>query len=292
MNPLYNIFMSVVSCNVMGGLGNQLFQIMTCISYGIDNHKKIIIPYNDSSLGVTSRKTYWDSLLQSFIIFTNKSRVNNIPDKILSYKEKRFAYDNIDLYPDSVYLKGYFQSYRYFDNNIQKILRMLRMDNIKQQIYQENKSYFEGVTNDICAIHFRLGDYTHLQDYHPLLNVDYYISALTNLCETKNISQVLYFCQEQDNEIVEKHIETMQSKFIHIVFVKTDDNICDWKQMILMTLCNHHIIANSTFSWWGAYLSSHSHKKVLYPSIWFGKKLKHNDTDDLFPIEWEKIHIS
>lgn len=284
--------MSVVSCNVMGGLGNQLFQIITCISYGIDNNKKIIIPYDNESYGVTSRKTYWDSLLKPFVIFTNIPNVNKIPVNLQYYTEPRFAYDNIDLYSDSVYLKGYFQSYRYFDNNIQKILRMLRMDNIKQQVYEENKSYFQGVTNDTCAIHFRLGDYTHLQDYHPLLNVDYYISALTNLCETKNISRVLYFCQEQDNEIVEKHIETIQSKFMHIVFIKTNDNICDWKQMILMTLCNHHIIANSTFSWWGAYLSSHSHKKVLYPSIWFGNKLKHNHTEDLFPCEWEKIIIT
>lgn len=281
--------MNVVSCNVIGGLGNQLFQIITCVSYGLTHCKKIIIPYYDNTPGITQRDSYWNNLLKPFIIFTNKNENNTIPNKMVTYKEVEFAYNVIPMYDSSVYFSGYFQSYRYFDDNIDKILQMLRFDNQKNEIYQENIGLFTGSINDTCAIHFRLGDYVQLQDYHPLLNVNYYINALSKLCEINNVSRVLYFCQERDNEIVEQHINTIQKIFNHIEFVKVSDDICDWKQMIIMTLCNHHIIANSTFSWWGAYLSCSIKKKVYYPSTWFGPKLIHHNTDDLFPCEWEKI---
>lgn len=281
--------MHIVSCNVMGGLGNQLFQIMTCISYGLEHRRKIVIPYYDKSPGVTQRPTYWNNLLKPFVVFTNKNKDNQIPNKISVYKELQFSYDKIPEYDTSLYLVGYFQSYMYFDNNKNKILQMLRFDNRKKEIHDLYKNYFDGVINDICSVHFRLGDYKHLQDCHPMLSIDYYISAMTKLCETTNISRVLYFCQEQDNNIVEQHIQTIQYIFPHVEFIKVSDDICDWEQMVLMALCNHHIIANSTFSWWGAYLSSSPKKKVFYPSVWFGPKLSNHNVDHLCPCEWENI---
>ena len=65
----------------------------------------------------------------------------------------------------------------------------------------------------------------------------------------------------------------------------------DWEEMLAMSLCNHNIIANSTFSWWGAYFNSNEDKIVCYPSVWFGPELKNNNTVDLFPEEWKCIHF-
>ena len=65
--------------------------------------------------------------------------------------------------------------------------------------------------------------------------------------------------------------------------------IQDWEQLLLMSLCNHNIIANSTFSWWGAYFNTNPGKIVCYPSVWFGSKCINNSTRDLFPENWIKI---
>ena len=70
--------------------------------------------------------------------------------------------------------------------------------------------------------------------------------------------------------------------------MKVDDSIEDYNQLMIMSMCNHNIIANSTFSWWGAYFNNNPDKMVCYPSIWFGPSLPHK-TDDLFPPSWTKI---
>ena len=75
-------------------------------------------------------------------------------------------------------------------------------------------------------------------------------------------------------------------------FIKADDKAVDWQQLLLMSCCQHNIIANSTFSWWGAYFNENKNKIVCYPDVWFGSKLAHNDTKDLFLDSWDKISNS
>ena len=85
-----------------------------------------------------------------------------------------------------------------------------------------------------------------------------------------------------------KLIDILKKTITNCAFIKVTDDVEDWKQLLLMSACGNNIIANSSFSWWGAYLNTNPTKIVCYPEIWFGPKVTH-DTRDLFPESWTKI---
>ena len=99
---------------------------------------------------------------------------------------------------------------------------------------------------------------------------------------------VLIFYEKIDEKQINIKIKILKRKFNNINFTKINTDIPDWEQLLIMSNCQHNIIANSSFSWWGAYLNSNKNKVVMYPDIWFGKKLNHN-TIDLFHPSWNVI---
>jgi hypothetical protein len=164
--------------------------------------------------------------------------------------------------------------------------------NIKQQIVRAMCTI--DYENTI-SMHFRLGDYKKLPGFYPILPVEYYKNALLYIVEELpnhllHKLQVLYFCEEGDHDDVIKTIKQLQQLFPTIVFERASNEIHDWEQMIVMSLCQYNIIANSTFSWWGAYLNTNVCKIVCYPDIWFGPKISH-DTTTLFPEDWISIYL-
>ena len=109
----------------------------------------------------------------------------------------------------------------------------------------------------------------------------------------KNDLYILYFCEENDIVYVNEKITYLKhnTNFKKLTFIKVPNHLDDWEQMILMSLCRHHIIANSTFSWWGAYFGQ-GNGIVYYPSKWFGPAFGEKNTYDLFLQKgWKKIHI-
>lgn len=283
----------MLTCKLQGGLGNQLFQIYTTIAYAIQtNQKFIFLNVYELKSSVTDRYTYWDNFLKSLRPFLmDPELINKEKDNLLIIREKAFTYEALPLYiPDKKIkvLNGYFQSFKYFNNYFQTINRLLKIDDIKVEL--TNK--YRKLINDEFPIsmHFRLGDYKKLPEHYVILEVDYYRAALKYLLLTNPVTNVLYFCEEQDLEDVEPIIDTLKAEFPNIKFLRADPELKDWEQLILMSLCRNNIIANSTFSWWGAYLNTYRQKKVIYPATWFGKKLqKTHDTMDLFPVDWIKI---
>jgi len=275
--------------NITGGLGNQLFQIFAIISYSIKNKYRFVFP-EDIVYGITKRYPYWDSFLSNIKIFTTKY----IP-KIDVWREKGFEYNEIAPFlQENIMLCGYFQSYKYFDEYYETICRMISLDKQKMQILMEFPNDY---TNKI-SMHFRLGDYKNLQDRHPILQYEYYKDSIqfiqlqnNNINNTnKKCLEILYFCEKEDNEEVLVIINKLKKEFPQLIFSKQLDTIEDWKQMLMMSLCQHNIIANSTFSWWGAYFNSDPNKIVCYPEKWFGPALNNkNNTKDIFPVSWCKI---
>lgn len=103
--------------------------------------------------------------------------------------------------------------------------------------------------------------------------------------------RVLYFCETEDVEQVISRVKQLSIFFPppHVEFVRVDDTIPDWKQMLIMSLCDDNIIANSTFSWWAAFLNLHPMKRVYYPAVWFGPDGPKVNEKDYFPEGWVKL---
>jgi len=284
----------MISCHLNGGLGNQLFQIFTTIAYAL-KHSKPFFFLNIHQLGnaennSTIRYTYWDKFLSSLQPFLKN--INKIP-KLNIVKEDTFNEEyNIN---GNTLLVGYFQKHKYFDSFKNTICRLIKLETKKTIVKNMVTIDLENI--NYISMHFRSGDYNKYPDVYPILTETYYENALNNLQihfenekekenETK-LTTILYFCENDCLLEFERIIEKLKSKFPKLVFERSSQLLNDWEQMILMSLCNHNIIANSTFSWWGAYLNSNEHKTVYYPKQWFINK----DTTELCPEDWNAINI-
>jgi hypothetical protein len=271
----------------MGGLGNQLFQIFTTIAYAIQTENNYKFTNTVILFGGT-RHTYWDSFLSEL-----KSKTTDMFPALTRIKEVSFEYNDIDLDEirgKNIMLSGYFQSYKYFDKNYNMICKIIMLHNKKLDVLLRTEYRTEILLNSI-SLHFRMGDYKTLQHIHPIMNFEYYTTALTYIetnLDNKESFQVLYFCEDSDIEEATDIIHDLEIMFSRFTFVRCDAKLQDWEQMLIMSLCRHNIIANSTFSWWGAYLNEHEHKIVCYPKLWFGKESTHN-TSHMFPPQWVEI---
>ena len=281
----------MITCNLKGGLGNQLFQIFTLISHSIRNSKSFIFPYSEYIPGHdTKRTTYWDTFLIHLKNYTTGNgkfdNITHVNELLLLkhpiYKEKSFNYNPIENNIDNMLFDGYFQSYKYFDEYKYKLFMLIDLKYNKVKIRSEYFNYLD--THKLASMHFRIGDYKNIQQFHPVLPEKYYDNALL---EIPDDYKLIVFCEEQDKDNVNQLIDNLSSKHNHN-FVIIDHSIPDWKQLLIMSMCNINVIANSTFSWWGAYFNENDDKKIIYPSVWFGNEIK-NNTDDLFLPDWVKI---
>jgi len=280
----------MITCNLMGGLGNQLFQIFTTISCAINTRQKFMF-FDTETLGggqTIVRSTYWKNFLSKLKIFTTKS----LPQMMI-IKEPNFSYNPLYLFTHQgkdICLYGYFQSYKYFVNNFEFICKLIGIEEIKKNIIEQT-NISQDYLNNTISLHFRIGDYKKIQNYHPIMTFDYYKNALSLINNrTNQIKDVLYFCEEQDLLDVSEIINNLKIEFPDYTFIKASNTLSDWEQMTLMSCCKHNIIANSSFSWWGAHFNTNPDKIVCYPSVWFGEVAGH-DTRDLCPDEWNKIHV-
>ena len=275
----------MIYIELKGGLGNQLFQIFCGISYAIKSNiefriigikNDLVLPHDNRCL----RPTYFNNFLTNLKDFT----CNHI--NLPQYNEPAFTYKKIPFYDKDFKINGYFQSPKYFENNYKKIIDLIELD--KQKCIIKNK-YNYYLNDKIISIHFRFGDFLKKPDYHLILNTEYYIKSLETIIQKdNNCINVLYFNEKQDNNIIENIIKNIKQVYPYLNFINCDYNIQDWEQLLLMSLCNHNIIANSTFSWWAAYFNSNPEKIVCYPNIWFGPNCN-NSTEDLFPKNWLNI---
>ena len=278
----------MIAIQLAGGLGNQLFQIFATIAYALEHNMPFVIVYSKM---LNERKTYWDDFLLPIKEYTNYKGeyTNDFIYKLPYYQEPRFSYDSI-LKVRNLRIGGYFQSHKYFKVHQDTIFSMIHLREQQELIKIEYANYFHHSV--LVSLHFRLGDYKVKQEFHPVMPIEYYIHSLKKIGDTvKQAVSVLYFCEKEDNDYVFTLIQKLQNVFPLYTFIKVDDEIVDWKQLLIMSCCHHQIIANSSFSWFSAYFNNYVGKVVCYPSKWFGPNLKNHSLDDLFPKEWTKIDV-
>ncbi len=205
------------------------------------------------------------------------------PDNIgfipaLDHRETTFTYDKSFLALDSsqdLNLVGFFQTPKYF-NHIKDIVK--KEFTFKDEIVNECKEVLELFENPI-GLHIRRGDYLINSGNHHNLSIEYYEEALKHFPKEQ---QVIIF--SDDPEWCHE-----QLLFVDDRFVVSEGN-SSYHDLYLMTQCSDFIIANSTYSWWGAWLADRG--TVIAPHVWFGPNNAHKSLKDLYPEHWTIIPYS
>lgn len=275
----------MITCNLKGGLGNQLFQIFAIIAYSLKHAQPFKFVYTDLVPSITTRHSYWESFLKSLKAFTI-SAYPSTNTKIVRYPE--MDYRELPA-PSSEHMifDGFFQSYKFFQERQGDIYRLIQLDKQRTECLERHNMDLKNT----ISMHFRMGDYKHLGHFHPIMGFNYYKNALTHILSTCQYQRwkVVYFCEAEDNNDVINIINSLAEVFPLLTFEKASDQTADWEQILLMSNCTHHIIANSSFSWFGAYFNSNKDKIVCYPNVWFCGSGANIRMDDLFPPSWQKI---
>ena len=272
----------MISIQICGGLGNQMFQIFAALAYSIKYKVPLILPMRG---GGGERHTYWNNFLQAL-----RPVVVDKPIPFRKLNEAGFEFVDIPFINYDFSLVGYFQSYKYFEQYYNNICRLLRFDESTIELRGKIQDRID--TENTISLHIRCGDYKNLQDHHPLMPTSYYAKAIeTVIDETgRDNWDLIYFYEPEDHHYVRDMITSLSSKFNNISFISVEHGLKDYEQLLLMSLCKNNIIANSSFSWWGAYLNSDRDKIVCRPNTWFGSALPYN-IKDLCPTEWNVIDI-
>jgi hypothetical protein len=276
----------MLTCYLQGGLGNQLFQIFTTISYALTNKRPFA--FTKQQQLDTKRSTYWNSFLSPLAKFTKDINYSHC----IKISEKAFTYNKLPTSTaESIVLYGYFQSPLYFSPHTEAIFRLLHLEEQKTLVLKKIEPY-KIVLHHCISVHFRQGDYKQLPQHYPLLTYEYYAKAVKNIMAqtpNKTITTLLIFCEQGDLPSVTPILKQLQTNFPQLKIQLAPTTLSDWEQLLAMSLCAHNVIANSSYSWWGAYFNSNPEKIVCYPANWFGPKLQQNDIKDLCPTFWEKV---
>lgn len=280
----------MITVELMGGLGNQLFQIFAVLGHALRYNVPFV--FLDKTLEHGWRKTtYWNSFLDRLQPYLRSPHTVQIFDIM---RETQFHYAEIPSHIGigNTCLFGYFQSWKYFDHCKPQLFELLSLEKKRQSVCGKMVSQWENLDHCI-SMHFRMGDYKNLQNHHPIMSVAYYRKALTELLlhTGKDDWTVMVVCEDEDAVSVHEKTNVLREEFPNMRFRRLQGNLEDWEQMLAMSLCAHHIIANSSFSWFGAYFNTNPDKFVYYPSVWFGPAQGNKDLRDLCPPDWMKISV-
>lgn len=287
----------MIYTKIYGGLGNQMFQYAAGRALAIRRHVPLALDltFFDQMGDATPR----EFLLPVFHInatvatkqelqrFEKKGMLARLNAWIPYYKrsvvqEPFYHFDqHIFSLPDGVLLNGYWQSEKYFEDAVSCIRKEFAL---REPFSLKAAAMQQQIASTVAvSVHFRRGDYVtneQAKKVHGVCDLAYYEKAIAYMRET--VQHPHFFIFSDDIEWVRKNASLGdRTTYVSQVGISAPE------EMILMSMCQHHIVANSSFSWWGAWLNENKDKRVIAPARWFLKE--DLNTKDLIPASWIRI---
>ncbi|MFZ2072726.1 MAG: alpha-1,2-fucosyltransferase [Minisyncoccia bacterium] len=288
----------MIISRISGGLGNQMFQYAIGRALAIKNDTEL-------ALDISSYHTdYHKSAPRSFILdnFNIRAQILNLNASLMA-KVERYLIKIVDRYKPinkrkyiieetfefspavldagpNIFISGVWQSEKYF----QTIESDIRKEFTLKEPLSHESLKFDSIINankESVSIHIRRGDYvsnTSTLKKHGVCPPEYYAEAIELIF--KKLKTPKFFIFSDDIEYAQSIINTPETTYI------SSPKIPDYEELVLMSQCKHNILANSTFSWWGAWLNANHNKIVIAPKKWFTTVAS---TKDLIPENWIRI---
>lgn len=299
MNPHSPAAVKRIVMRLQGGLGNQMFQYALGRKLSLLHEASLLLDLAFFELP-SGRHTSRAFELGAFVL--SYQRASEAQIRIAQHggselrawlssihprlardrirRESGFTFDRTVFNLDSeAYLDGYWQSEKYFSD----IADVIRADfQFREPLSGSNAQIAEQITDTVSvSVHVRRGDYISqaaASAHFVSLGIDYFEGAIGYILEA--LPDASFFVFSDDPEWAKKNIRTSAPLY----FVTHNAGHRDFEDLRLMSMCKHHIIANSSFSWWGAWLNEDKTKRVIAPSRWFTDPGM--DTKDLTPASW------
>ncbi len=285
----------MIYTRIRGGLGNQLFQYCVArrladrlgVNVGLD-----IREYNEDSafeMGLHRFNLRAEYNPEGLIRHKKDGKLSYVWDVILGnqkhvYQEPFLGFDSDVLsLSNGTYFKGYWQSEKYFKDTKEQILNDLT---ITEKPSAENANVLKQIDNCLAvSLHIRRGDYVSNSGYnaaHGTCDLAYYQRAVAHLVDRIG-KDIVVFAFSDDPEWVAENLKLP----VDVKYMGHNSSQKNYEDLRLMSNCKHHIIANSSFSWWGAWLNKDPNKVVIAPQVWFADPKMSNP--DILPSEWMTI---
>lgn len=288
----------MVITKLLGGLGNQMFQYAFGRTLALKNNcsLKLNLSYFEKSDSRPFSLEYFSTVLDSAtpgeieqIIQKQPSKPNSLKRKVFKSRpyviyEKTLEFDPQNLKSQrDVYVDGYWQSEKYFIRSSEQIREDFK---IKTAPSAENTA-MQGKIKSVNAVslHVRRGDFldSSLNKIHGTCSIDYYERAADLI--SKQITNPVFFIFSDDLNWARENIKLQQD----LVVVDINNDKTAYEDLRLMSACKHHIVANSSFSWWGAWLNPHPDKIIIAPQKWFNDPELNRQSRTIVPESWIRL---
>lgn len=294
----------MVVVELRGGLGNQMFQYACAKSFSLKHKQPLSI---DTSFleknqiekeGFTPRKYELDifalndpfasgALVDSFWRLSTSKKIKralNLSYKKIYRENEEEGHVQLNNIAPPVLLTGYWQSEQYFAEYTNVVREAFSFCG---QCPDTSENILKNIENtNAVSVHFRRGDYVTspiASKIHGVLDMDYYKNAIKKI-EAK-VDKPVFYIFSDDIEWAKAN----SPDNINNIYQEKKSDHKDWFDMFLMSKCKHHIIANSSYSWWGAWLNPSPHKIVIAPKTWFANEKLNTLSTDIIPKQWIKI---